>query len=73
MLLGSKRLIAGAFAAVLLAAAAQAEVYIVRLADPPVADYEGGIPGLAATKPAAGQKLDPSSANVSVRAAFRAP
>ncbi len=70
MLLGSKRLIAGAFVAVMLAVAAQAEVYIVRLADPPAADYEGGIAGLAATKPAAGQKLDPSHTNVSQYAAY---
>ena len=64
MLLGSKQLVVGAFTAALFAAAAQADVYIVRLADPPVADYEGGVAGLAATKPAAGQKLDPAQSNV---------
>jgi subtilisin family serine protease len=39
-------------------------VYIVRLSDQPVVAYEGGIPGLTATKPAKGKKLDPSSPNV---------
>ncbi len=64
MLLGSKHLVVGAFAAALFAAAAQADVYIVRLADPPAADYAGGVAGLAATKPAAGQKLDPAQSSV---------
>ena len=36
-------------------------VYIVRLVDQPVVAYTGGIPGLAATKPAKGKKLDPTS------------
>jgi len=64
MLSYSKRWLAGAFASALVAAAAHAEIYIVRLADPPVADYEGGVAGLAATKPAAGSKLDPAHAHV---------
>jgi subtilisin family serine protease len=34
-------------------------VYIVQMIDQPVAGYEGGIPGLAATKPAAGEKINP--------------
>src|SRR4051812_41086022 len=38
--------------------------YIIQLSNPPLASYRGGVPGLAATNPAAlGQaKLDPSSA-----------
>jgi subtilisin family serine protease len=39
-------------------------VYIVRLAEPPVVAYEGGIAGLRATKPAKGTKIDPSSPDV---------
>lgn len=35
--------------------------YIVQLADKPVASYEGGIDGLAATKPEPGQRLELSS------------
>lgn len=36
-------------------------LYTVRLADLPAASYDGGIKGLAATKPRNGQKLDPNS------------
>lgn len=36
-------------------------LYTVRLADAPVASYDGGIKGLAATKPRNGQKIDPNS------------
>ncbi|HWH05682.1 MAG TPA: S8 family serine peptidase, partial [Gaiellaceae bacterium] len=45
-------------------AATPLERYIVKLADPPLASYRGGIAGLAATNPAArGEtKLDPASA-----------
>lgn len=46
----------------LAASAAQADgerrSYIIQLADKPAATYEGGVTGLAATKPAAGQRLD---------------
>lgn len=35
--------------------------YIVQLAEPAVAGYQGGIAGLAATKAAEGQKLDPAA------------
>ena len=38
--------------------------YIVQLADKPVVAYGGGIKGLAATKPAAGKKVDQASAAV---------
>jgi uncharacterized repeat protein (TIGR01451 family) len=33
--------------------AAGSEIYLIRLSDPPVASYRGGIPGLQATNPAA--------------------
>jgi hypothetical protein len=36
-------------------------VYIVQMVDAPVVAYEGGIKGLKATKPRAGQKIDPNS------------
>lgn len=39
-------------------------VYIVQLEGPPVAAYEGGIAGLAATAPARGQKINPNDAKV---------
>lgn len=41
-----------------LPASFQAGRYIVVLAEPPAATYDGGISGLAATKPAKGEKLD---------------
>jgi hypothetical protein len=37
------------------------DAYIVQLADKPVAAYDGGIKGLAATRPRTGQKIDPFS------------
>ena len=45
-------------------AAAGADRYIVKLTDAPLASYRGGVPGLAATNPAATGKvkLDPTSA-----------
>jgi subtilisin family serine protease len=39
-------------------------VYIVQLEEPPVAAYEGGISGLAATAPAKGKKVDPNDPKV---------
>jgi subtilisin family serine protease len=39
-------------------------VYIVTMIEPPVVAYSGGIPGLKATKPARGQKIDPNSPDV---------
>ncbi|MFN2418476.1 MAG: S8 family serine peptidase, partial [Candidatus Limnocylindria bacterium] len=39
-------------------------VYLVRLEASPVVAYEGGTQGLAATRPAKGEKIDPSSAKV---------
>jgi subtilisin family serine protease len=44
--------------------------YVVQLTDAPIAAYEGGIPGLAATKPAAGQKLDMLSSRVQAYSAY---
>ncbi len=38
--------------------------YIVRMVDDPVVAYEGGVTGLSATAPKAGQKIDPNSADV---------
>ena len=39
-------------------------VYIVQLIDPPVAGYTGGLPGMSATAPGQGQKLDPADPDV---------
>ncbi|MFE7766676.1 protease inhibitor I9 family protein [Streptomyces sp. NPDC057438] len=41
-----------------------ADTYIVQLADPPVAAYEGGLPRLKRTAPTAGGRLDADSARV---------
>jgi hypothetical protein len=38
--------------------------YIVQMLADPVVAYKGGVAGLAATKPAKGQKIDPNSAKV---------
>ena len=46
------------------------ETYIVQLVQAPVAGYEGGIAGFAATKPARGKKLDASSADAQKYAGF---
>jgi subtilisin family serine protease len=37
------------------------DAYIVRLAEPPVVAYDGGIRGLQATRPRKGEKIDPNS------------
>jgi hypothetical protein len=39
-------------------------VYIIRMVDDPVVAYDGSIPGYRATKPAAGQKINPRDAKV---------
>ena len=39
-------------------------LYIVQMNEVPVASYSGGMPGLRATKPARGQKIDTNSADV---------
>ena len=40
------------------------QAYIVQLIEPPVSAYTGGIKGLAATKPAKGQKINPNDSKV---------
>src|SRR5262249_15281934 len=45
-------------------------LYIVRMAELPVASYTGGVPGLQATKPGRGQKIDPNSGTVVVYAGY---
>jgi subtilisin family serine protease len=42
----------------------KAGIYIVQMRDLPVVAYDGSIKGVAATKPAKGQKIDPNSAVV---------
>jgi subtilisin family serine protease len=42
----------------------QSKLYIVQMIDAPVAAYTGGVPGLRATKPARGQKINPLSNDV---------
>src|SRR5687767_5637698 len=39
-------------------------VYIVQMIDPPVAGYTGGLPGLSATAPGRGQKINPADPDV---------
>jgi minor extracellular serine protease Vpr len=46
------------------ATAAEGDVVVVTFGDPPAASYEGGIRGLARTKPEAGAKLDPRAVAV---------
>lgn len=67
MLTRQMRWALAALAATAAMGAAQAQVrkgYIVQLADPPAATYEGGISGLAPTRPAPGTKLDTRAAHV---------
>ncbi len=47
-----------------------AKTYIVVLERDPVAGYDGGVKGLAATKPVAGKKLNAKSANAKKYASF---
>ncbi|HWS52657.1 MAG TPA: S8 family serine peptidase [Pyrinomonadaceae bacterium] len=44
--------------------------YVVRMSDDPVVAYRGGVPGLRATKPAKGAKINPKSADVVKYAAY---
>jgi len=46
------------------AAKRSSNVYIVRMVEPPVVAYEGGIAGLAATKPAKGEKINPNDQKI---------
>jgi subtilisin family serine protease len=45
-------------------AASTKSVYIVQMIDPPAVSYDGGVAGLAKTRPAKGDKIDPDSAAV---------
>ncbi|HYR19849.1 MAG TPA: S8 family peptidase [Myxococcales bacterium] len=38
----------------------RSSTYIVRMSEDPVVAYQGGVPGLRATKPGKGQKIDPN-------------
>ena len=40
------------------------ELYIVQTVDAPIATYEGGVAGIAATRPPSGKKIDPAAGNV---------
>jgi subtilisin family serine protease len=45
-------------------------VYIVQMVDDPVVAYKGGVPGLKATKPGRGQKINPRSQDVIAYAGY---
>jgi subtilisin family serine protease len=45
-------------------------VYVVQMSDAPVVAYTGGIPGLKATAPKKGQKIDPFSSDVVAYAGY---
>ena len=68
-LFGSVLLLAAMLPATVAAKAPPAQFsdggnFIVQLADPPVVAYQGGVEGLKATAPKAGQKIDPLSSEV---------
>jgi subtilisin family serine protease len=44
--------------------------YVVQMLADPVVAYDGGVPGLPATKPGKGTKIDPASANVEKYAGY---
>src|SRR5687767_88628 len=46
------------------------DTYLVRLSEDPVVAYKGGIAGLRATKPAAGNKINPNHPDVTRYAAY---
>ncbi len=48
----------------------QSNVYIVRMSEDPAVAYKGGVPGLRATRPARGQKIDPNDARVADYVAY---
>ena len=48
----------------------QKAVYIVQLLEDPAVAYTGSVPGLKATKPTAGQKIDPADSDVVAYAAY---
>ncbi len=45
-------------------------LYLVQMAQAPVTAYDGSVPGLKATKPRKGQKIDPTSSDVIAYAAY---
>ncbi len=51
-------------------AASTKSVYIVQMIDPPAVSYDGGVAGLAKTRPAKGDKIDPDSAAVKQYAGY---
>ncbi len=46
------------------------EGFVVQMLANPVVSYDGGVPGIAATKPGKGKKIDPSSDNVKKYAGY---
>ena len=48
----------------------QSGLYVVEMSDPPVVAYKGGVPGLKATAPKKGQKIDPTSSEVVAYASY---
>jgi subtilisin family serine protease len=46
------------------------KIYIVQMIESPVVSYRGGVPGLRATKPARGRKVNPNSPDVIAYASF---
>ena len=65
-------LIGAALTAVAVAASAQGarKGYVIQLADPPAAAYDGTVAGLAATRPAAGSKLNVNAQHVQAYLAY---
>ena len=45
-------------------------IYVVQMSDQPVVTYKGGIPGLRATAPGQGKKIDPTSPAVIAYSSF---
>ncbi len=64
--------VSAALVAVAFSATAQSarKPYIVQLADEPVATYSGGVPGLTATKPAPGSRLNVNASHVQAYTAY---
>ena len=65
--LGALAVFAAVLTVVSAASGAQgssSDIYIVRMLEKPVAGYTGGVPGIPATKPALGEKVDDQAAHV---------
>ncbi len=54
------------------AQAAERRPYVVQLADKPIASYDGGVNGMAATQPRPGQRLNLNSASVQLYSGYLA-